>query len=87
MSGVVGAQIADGRYLARTENILALDGAAPKAIAIISFDSEAKAKAYYENSKDLTSARMKVGTTRSFISYNLFGARGTVLRLLILVAA
>jgi uncharacterized protein (DUF1330 family) len=67
MSGVVGAQLADGRYLARTENILALAGAAPKAVAIISFDTEAKAKAYYENSKELTSARMKVGTTRSFI--------------------
>ena len=63
----VETQFADGRYLARTENVTALDGTAPKAIAIIAFDNDAKAKAYYQNSKEITAMRMKAAKSRSFI--------------------
>jgi uncharacterized protein (DUF1330 family) len=61
------AQMADGRYLVRTEDIAPLDGVAPKAISIISFNNEAKAKEYYENIKDLRAIRMKAAKSRSFI--------------------
>jgi uncharacterized protein (DUF1330 family) len=65
--GAVEAQFADGLYLARTENVTALDGTAPKAIVIIAFDNAAKAKAYYESSKEITAMRMKATKSRSFI--------------------
>ena len=65
--GVVDAKFADGRYLADTRNVTALDGTAPKAIAIIAFDNEAKAKAYYDGSKEITALRMKATKSRSFI--------------------
>ncbi len=64
---VVETQLADGRYLARTENVIPLDGTPPKAIVIIAFDSEAKAKAFYENTKEITAMRMKAAESRSFI--------------------
>jgi uncharacterized protein (DUF1330 family) len=63
----VEAQFEDGRYLARTENLTALDGTGPKAIVIIAFDNEAKAKAYYENSKEITAMRLKATKSRAFI--------------------
>ena len=63
----VEAQFEDGRYLARTENVTALDGTGPKAIVIIAFDNEAKAKAYYDNSKEITAMRMKATKSRAFI--------------------
>jgi uncharacterized protein (DUF1330 family) len=63
----VEAQYQDGRYLARTENVIALDGAAPKAIVIVAFDNEAKAKAYYDNSKEITAMRTKSTKSRAFI--------------------
>ena len=66
-SSIVEVKYADGRYLARTENIIALDGTAPKAFAIIAFDSVAKAKAYYDNMKQTTAMRMKATKSRSFI--------------------
>ena len=66
-SSIVEVKYADGRYLARTENITALDGTAPKAFAIIAFDSVAKAKAYYDNMKQTTAMRMKATKSRSFI--------------------
>ena len=61
------AQFEDGRYLARTENVTGLDGTAPKAIIIIAFDNEAKAKAYYDSSKEITAMRMKATKSRAFI--------------------
>jgi uncharacterized protein (DUF1330 family) len=64
---LVGAQMSDGRYLVRSEDIVALDGTPPKAMVIVAFDSEAKAKAYYANTKELAAARMKAGSSRSFI--------------------
>jgi uncharacterized protein (DUF1330 family) len=45
-AGVVEAKVSDGRYLARTANITALDGTAPKFFVIIAFDNLEKAKAY-----------------------------------------
>ena len=67
-AAIVEVKDADGRYLARTENITALDGTArPKAFAIIAFDSVEKAKAYYDNMKDTAAMRIKATKSRSFI--------------------
>ena len=66
-AAIVEVKNSDGRYLARTENITALDGTAPKAFAIIAFDSVEKAKAYYDNMKDTTAMRIKATKSRSFI--------------------
>ena len=66
-SSIVEVKDADGRYLARTENITALDGTAPKAFAVVAFDSVEKAKGYYENMKQTTAMRMKATKSRSFI--------------------
>jgi uncharacterized protein (DUF1330 family) len=63
----VEVKAADGRYLAHTENIIALDGTAPKAVAIIAFDSVEKAKAYSDNMKEATAMRIKATKSRSFI--------------------
>lgn len=65
--GTIETQFEDGRYLARTENMTALDGTAPKAIVIIAFDNEAKAKAFYGSSKEITAMRMKATKSRAFI--------------------
>jgi uncharacterized protein (DUF1330 family) len=78
MTGVVEAEFQDGRYLARTQNITALDGAAPKAIVIIAFDSEAKAKAYHDNIKELSAVRMRTSKSRSFM-VGLCSERGKLL--------
>ena len=66
-SSIVEVKDEDGRYLARTENITALDGTAPKAFAIIAFDSVEKAKAYYDSMKQTTAMRIKATKSRSFI--------------------
>jgi uncharacterized protein (DUF1330 family) len=66
-ANTAAVKMSDGRYLARTENITALDGTAPKAFAIIAFDSVEKAKAYYDNMRDTTAMRIKVTRSRSFI--------------------
>jgi|SRR6185437_2490937 uncharacterized protein (DUF1330 family) len=63
----VEAQFEDGRYLARTENVTPLDGTAPKAIVVVAFDNEAKAKAFYDSSKEITAMRMKATKSRAFI--------------------
>jgi uncharacterized protein (DUF1330 family) len=76
-SAVIEAQMADGRYLVRTEDIAALDGVAPKAIVIIAFGNEAKAKAYYDNIKDVRAIRMKAAKSRSFI-IGVCSDRGTL---------
>ena len=48
-SAKAGPAIASGggAFLARTDNVLALEGAAPKRVIIIGFDSVDKAKAWY----------------------------------------
>jgi uncharacterized protein (DUF1330 family) len=66
-ANIVDVKDADGRYLARTENITALDGTAPKGFAIIAFDSVEKAKAYYDNMKATTAMRIKATKSRSFM--------------------
>ena len=64
---VVEVQFEDGRYFARTENVTALDGSAPKFFAFIAFDNMTKAKAFYESMKNNTALRTKVAKSRSFI--------------------
>jgi uncharacterized protein (DUF1330 family) len=63
----VEAQFEDGRYLASTDILTALDGTAPKEIIIIAFDNEAKAKVFYDNSKEITAMRTKATKSRAFI--------------------
>jgi len=75
MAGIVETQSQDGRYLARTENIEALDGAPPKGIVVIEFASAAKARAYYENTNELTATRMRSTKSRAFI-VNVCSVRG-----------
>src|SRR5215510_8077692 len=57
----------DGRYIAHTENITALDGAAPKFFAFIAFANMKKAKAFSADMKDTTTLRTRVTKSRSFI--------------------
>ena len=63
----VEVQFEDGRYLASTENVMALDGSAPKSFAFIAFDNMTKAKAFYDNLKKTTALRTRVTKSRSFI--------------------
>ena len=64
---LVEVQFEDGRYAARTENITALDGSAPKFFAIIAFDNMTKAKAFDDNMKKMTALRTRATKSRSFI--------------------
>jgi uncharacterized protein (DUF1330 family) len=64
---VVEVQFEDGRYFARTENITALDGSAPKSFAMVAFDNMTKAKAFYDGMKNNTALRTRVTKSRSFI--------------------
>jgi uncharacterized protein (DUF1330 family) len=63
----VEAQFEDGRYLANSDKLTALDGTAPKSIIIIAFDNETKAKEFYNNSKEITAMRMNAAKSRAFI--------------------
>ena len=63
----VEVQTEDGRYLARTENVTALDGSAPKFFAFIAFDNMTKAKAFNDNINKITALRTRVTKSRSFI--------------------
>jgi uncharacterized protein (DUF1330 family) len=49
----VEVQSEDGRYFARTENVTALDGSAPKFFAFIAFDNMTKAKAFNDSMKKI----------------------------------
>ena len=69
--GVVEAKFADGRVLALSQNITALDGAAPKFIAIIAFPNVEKANAFYENMKDMMAPSQKNTKSRFFIIDNI----------------
>ena len=42
----IEVQFEDGRYFARTENVTAIDGSAPKFFTLIAFDNVTKAKAF-----------------------------------------
>ena len=64
---VVEVQSEDGRYFVRTENVIALDGSAPKFFAFIAFDNMAKAKAFDDSMKKITALRTRATKSRSFI--------------------
>jgi uncharacterized protein (DUF1330 family) len=63
----IEVQFEDGRYFARTENVTALDGSAPKYFTFIAFDNITKAKAFVDGIKATTALRTRVTKSRSFI--------------------
>jgi uncharacterized protein (DUF1330 family) len=66
-TNIVEAKHADGRYLARTDNLAALDGTPPKRFVMIAFDSMEKANGFYQNTKEMTAMRIKATKSRAFI--------------------
>jgi uncharacterized protein (DUF1330 family) len=58
-----------GHYIARTDNITALDGTPPKRFVVIGFDSMEKAKAWKNSpdQKEVDAIRAKATKSRSFI--------------------
>src|SRR5262245_38978169 len=58
-----------GRYLIRSEHLIALDGVAPKRFVLIAFDSVEKAQRWSKSApvKEITAIRQRVSTSRSFI--------------------
>jgi uncharacterized protein (DUF1330 family) len=63
----IEVQSEDGRYFARTENVIALDGSAPKFFALIAFDNMTKAKTFNDSMKNTTALRSRATKSRSFI--------------------
>jgi uncharacterized protein (DUF1330 family) len=66
-ANIAEAKMLDGRYLARTENVTGLDGAAPKLFVLIAFDNLMKAKTFSENMKETNALRAKTTKSRLFI--------------------
>ena len=66
-ANIVEVKHADGRYFVRTDNLAALDGAAPKRFVMIAFDSMDKANGLYQNTKEMTAMRIKATKSRAFI--------------------
>ena len=66
-ANIVEVKDADGRYVARTENITALDGVPPKLFIIVRFDNVKKAMAFNENRKATVALRRKATKSRSFL--------------------
>jgi len=58
-----------GRYLARSSEITALDGTAPKRFVIIAFDNAEKAQAWHNSSaqKPVNDVRIKTTKSRVFL--------------------
>jgi uncharacterized protein (DUF1330 family) len=58
-----------GKFVARTENIVALDGAAPKRFVLIAFDSMDKAKAWDKSplQDEVNAIRRKSTKSRTFL--------------------
>lgn len=58
-----------GRYVMRTENIVPVEGVAPKRFVVIAFDSLEKSKAWLasENQKEIRAIRDKTTKSRQFI--------------------
>ena len=56
----IEVQFEDGRYFARTENVTALDGSAPKFFTLIAFDNVTKAKTFVDSIKATTALRTRV---------------------------
>lgn len=63
------ATSAGGRFIARTDNVIALHGAAPKRFVIIAFESIDKAKAFDASAaqKEVTALADKSTKSRRFI--------------------
>jgi uncharacterized protein (DUF1330 family) len=59
----------DGKFIVRTDNIIAVDGPAPKRFVIIAFDGLAKAKAWQASAaqQEVTAIRLKSTKSRQFI--------------------
>ena len=70
-ANIAEAKMLDGRYLARTENVTGLDGAAPKLFVLIAFDNLMKAKTFSENMKETNALRAKTTKSRLFIAEGL----------------
>ena len=66
-ANIVEVKHADGRYFVRTDNIAALDGAAPKRFVMIAFDSMERANGFYQTTKEMTAMRIKATKSRAFI--------------------
>ncbi len=68
-SGAASLKDFGGQYISRTEDIIAMDGTAPKRFVIVRFDSAEKAKDWYNSTgqKNFTEIRMKTSKSRSFI--------------------
>ena len=60
---------AGGRFIIRTAKAIALDGPAPNRFVAIAFDSEEKAKAWYDSPaiKEVNAVRLKAAKSRAFI--------------------
>ena len=60
---------AGGRFIMRTAKAIALDGPAPNRFVAIAFDSEEKAKAWYDSPaiKEVSAVRLKAAKSRAFI--------------------
>src|SRR6266568_6563301 len=58
-----------GRYVARTENITAVDGTPPKRFIMVAFDSPEKAQAYLksDSQKEIDAIRIKTTKSRVFM--------------------
>ena len=63
----VEVQFEDCRYFARTVNVTAVDGSAPKFFAFIAFDNMKKAETFIDSVKKITALRTRVTKSRSFI--------------------
>ena len=58
-----------GKYVIRTENIVAVEGVAPKRFVVIAFDNVEKSKAWIDsrNQKEIRAIRDKTSKSRQFI--------------------
>jgi uncharacterized protein (DUF1330 family) len=58
-----------GKFIARTENVVALDGTAPKRFVVIAFDSMDKAKAWDKSplQDEVTAIRKKSTKSRTYL--------------------
>ena len=58
-----------GKFIARTENVVALDGTAPKRFVVIAFDSMDKAKAWDKSplQDEVNAIRRKSTKSRTFL--------------------
>jgi uncharacterized protein (DUF1330 family) len=59
----------DGKFIVRTDNIIAVDGPAPKRFVIVAFESLAKARAWQASAaqQEVTAIRLKSTKSRQFI--------------------